>query len=346
MVDATTILTNSDTQVTEDEKNGSLFLRVTFQLDKSTTDFDGSLQKLADALKFLPYLSITLEGHACPLGTARYNEVLSLERAKAVKNKLLALADGVTSNRINVIGKGETEPVKNASGQVDHIKSRRVVAVVPKNPTNFLYPPSREGIDMLEKHRSRAVAAQAGIDDALIAATESAFDMVTGVLSFVPVVQAFAIGIRTAKEGAKALFSVIDEINNLVHGHGVQEAKKLFNSHQELDYVNATLSLMDNSKQNEYFQKLYQQFHIRAMAINGLVGLIFRASAQASKNNSQGDAAYQAAIDELFINEYIENYILNDGWYADFNPIVPIGLDEYWVTRVEWASMIDQGNRI
>ncbi|MBU2712659.1 OmpA family protein [Zooshikella harenae] len=335
-------LSGDDTQVTEDEKNGSLYLRVTFPFDKSSTNFDESLQKLADALKFLPYLSITLEGHACPKGTERYNEVLSLERAKTVKNKLLAIADDVTANRINIIGKGESEPVKDANGKVEYEKSRRVVAVVPKNPVDFLYPPSREGIDMLEKHRSRAVAAQAGIDDALIAAAESAFDMITGVLSFVPVVQAFAIGIRTAKEAAKAMFSVIEEVNNIVHGHGIQEAKKLFNSHQELDYVNATLSLMDNSKQNEYFQKLYQQFHIRAMAINGLVGLIFRASSLASKHKSQGDAAYQTAIDDLFIHEYIENYILKDGWYADYNPIVPIGLDEYWVTRVEWAGLIDR----
>ncbi|WP_163831789.1 OmpA family protein [Spartinivicinus ruber] len=331
-----------ETQLIEDKTDGSLYLNVVFPFDQSSTEFDRSLNQLAEAMEKLPYLSITLKGHACPKGPTKYNLTLSERRAKTVQEKLLGISSKIKAHRVNVIGVGEQDPII-ISGKVDYEKSRRVVAVIPKFPLNYIYPPSREGTDMLEKFRAKAVATKAEIDEKIVAAAESALDTVLGVLSYVPGVQLYAIGIKLLKDGVKALCSVMDELNNILHGHGVQEAKKLFNHYQELDYVNQIHALENSSKENEYFRRLYIQFHIRAMALNGLVGLLFRASIYAtSKGGSAGqNQNYEEALEKFFVKEYIQTYVLSDDWYADFNAVVPVGLDEYWATRVQMAEIID-----
>ncbi|MDP3224246.1 MAG: OmpA family protein, partial [Rubrivivax sp.] len=47
------------------------------------------------------------------LGSAAYNERLSVERAEAVKAHLVS-AGGLDSSKINVVGRGESTPVTQA----------------------------------------------------------------------------------------------------------------------------------------------------------------------------------------------------------------------------------------
>jgi OmpA-OmpF porin, OOP family len=53
--------------------------------------------------------SITVTGHADRLGTDRYNQVLSEQRAQAVKSYMVSM--GGPAERIIIFGKGETQPI-------------------------------------------------------------------------------------------------------------------------------------------------------------------------------------------------------------------------------------------
>lgn len=62
--------------------------------------------------------SITVIGHACPLGSYEYNMALSMRRAEAVANNLMK--SGIPSDRIKLSAKGEALPVPG-----DYSLSRR-----------------------------------------------------------------------------------------------------------------------------------------------------------------------------------------------------------------------------
>ena len=53
--------------------------------------------------------NIVITGYADRIGSAKYNQKLSERRANSVKEYLVA--KGVGANRLNAVGKGETNPV-------------------------------------------------------------------------------------------------------------------------------------------------------------------------------------------------------------------------------------------
>lgn len=343
--------------------DGAYYLNVTYRFDEHSTAFDGSINDLVNLLSLLPELYISLEGHASPEGGIQYNKNLSLHRALFVKQKVLQEDASIDSTRINVVAMGESEPLKE-NGKINYKLSRRVVAVLPMNPVTMVYPPSREGIDILEKVRSKAVSQEAEIDDKIIAAAESAFDTVAGVLSFVPGVNLYAIAALAVKEAGKQLVSCTEHVQSIFSDRAVQMVKGMFANQQEMDYVNINQLLAatagasdsndssnkgnsnkDSSSENNSTKtsdglspeqlELHTQFRLRAMSLNGLIGLMFRASLYAS---SEG-VSYEEAIKKYYIEEYIKTYVVNDGWYSDFNCFVPAGLDEIWCYRIKAAEI-------
>jgi hypothetical protein len=77
------------------------------------------LEAMAQAAKDNPDKRIVLDGHADPVGAAPYNVALSLRRAEAVRDKLIAL--GVESDRIVLSAYGEDAPIG-----ASHAVERRV----------------------------------------------------------------------------------------------------------------------------------------------------------------------------------------------------------------------------
>ncbi len=68
-----------------------------------------------------------LEGHADPIGPARYNEILGENRARAVR---VYLRDqGADPRRVTVISKGESVPVVRVRGRTANEPNRRVEMV-------------------------------------------------------------------------------------------------------------------------------------------------------------------------------------------------------------------------
>ena len=72
-------------------------------------------------------------GHTDSIGSAEYNQKLSLRRAEAVKSYLVS--KGVAASRIFVEGKGEAQPVADNKTKEGRAKNRRVeIEVVGTRP--------------------------------------------------------------------------------------------------------------------------------------------------------------------------------------------------------------------
>jgi outer membrane protein OmpA-like peptidoglycan-associated protein len=72
--------------------------------------------------------SIVVEGHTDSVGKPEMNQELSLRRATAVRDQLVA--QGVAADRVSVMGFGDTRPVADNSSATGRANNRRVEIVV------------------------------------------------------------------------------------------------------------------------------------------------------------------------------------------------------------------------
>jgi outer membrane protein OmpA-like peptidoglycan-associated protein len=90
-------------------------------LDNETTDY---LDELAQALTDNPELKIKLVGHTDNVGSEKFNQRLSINRAQTLKDYLVE--KGVDGERITAEGKGMKEPLNKNETEEDRAKNRRV----------------------------------------------------------------------------------------------------------------------------------------------------------------------------------------------------------------------------
>ena len=85
-----------------------------FDFDSSALRPEGKamLDDLVRVLQGAKYEVILAIGHADRIGTARYNQKLSVKRAESVKQYLVA--KGIEPNRVYAEGKGKTQPLTKA----------------------------------------------------------------------------------------------------------------------------------------------------------------------------------------------------------------------------------------
>lgn len=98
----------------------------------------GKLSEVATALAQGDQASkIVVEGHTDSVGAAAMNQALSVKRAEAVRNELVA--QGVSSSRVSVEGFGPSRPVADNDSPAGRANNRRVEIVVqPTSPSAAL----------------------------------------------------------------------------------------------------------------------------------------------------------------------------------------------------------------
>lgn len=131
--DLQTMRTDFGAKITAMEDGLKFALPVNFAFDVSTVrDGDhAALDRFAKiAQAYYPGSKITIEGFADPAGTAQYNLALSKRRAESVKQYLVA--QGLTTNELNIVGYGETRLVTPGASheQAGAELNRRVTFVI------------------------------------------------------------------------------------------------------------------------------------------------------------------------------------------------------------------------
>jgi len=81
------------------------------------------LQKNATFLKEDPSMAITIEGHCDERGSDEYNLALGDQRAKAIRDYLVAL--GIGANRLAMVSYGEERPAVPGHDETSWEKNRR-----------------------------------------------------------------------------------------------------------------------------------------------------------------------------------------------------------------------------
>lgn len=106
---------------------------ILFGFDKSelTPQAKQNIRELAETLRKYPDTNVLIEGHTDDKGSDEYNQSLSERRAQAVAQ--YAIAQGVSANRINTKGYGETQPIASNETEADRAKNRRVEVAIFAN---------------------------------------------------------------------------------------------------------------------------------------------------------------------------------------------------------------------
>ena len=103
---------------------------VFFDWNKSeiTMEAETIIKDAFNAAKAGNFVRINLTGYTDKSGAPSYNERLSLERAMAVKKKLLEL--GMKASEITTVGKGESDPLVPTPDGVREAQNRRVEIII------------------------------------------------------------------------------------------------------------------------------------------------------------------------------------------------------------------------
>lgn len=114
----------------EEREKPSVNLSIQFEFDstKLLPDSKLLLDSLAKAMNSdqLRDYGFVVEGHTDAIGTADYNQTLSIKRAIAVSNYLTGL--GINKSRLKAIGKGSQDPI--FPDRPDSAENRRVKIIL------------------------------------------------------------------------------------------------------------------------------------------------------------------------------------------------------------------------
>jgi outer membrane protein OmpA-like peptidoglycan-associated protein len=96
--------------------------------NKLTPESAIAYRSVFDDIKRRPVYQIEVVGHTDTVGDARYNQSLSLARAKAVRDRLVG--DGIERDAISTAGRGKLDPIVPTGDQVAEPRNRCVVITV------------------------------------------------------------------------------------------------------------------------------------------------------------------------------------------------------------------------
>lgn len=93
-----------------------------------TPESEAQLPGILVQARALPGGELVVVGHTDRTGSPQANDVLSLQRAQAVRN--LLIAQGFQPELIEAVGRGEREPVVPTEANVDEPRNRRAEIIV------------------------------------------------------------------------------------------------------------------------------------------------------------------------------------------------------------------------
>jgi outer membrane protein OmpA-like peptidoglycan-associated protein len=99
---------------------------ITFDVGKSVIKPEsmGEINRIVTLMKENADLKFSVEGHTDNTGNAASNQTLSEARSKAIVDKLVGM--GISADRLNNAGKGQTSPIADNSTDEGRAKNRRV----------------------------------------------------------------------------------------------------------------------------------------------------------------------------------------------------------------------------
>ncbi|MDR2426612.1 MAG: OmpA family protein [Endomicrobium sp.] len=127
--------TPKEAEIKETERGLIITLgaKVLFDFDKFNLKRGArqTVKEVADLLKMYPDNKISVEGHTDWKGSVSYNQKLSENRAKSVRDFLVK--EGVDSSRIKMVGYGKLRPVASNETAKGRDQNRRVEIIILKD---------------------------------------------------------------------------------------------------------------------------------------------------------------------------------------------------------------------
>ena len=113
------------------EEDVSINMYIEFETNKAEIrpDHVSEIQRVVDFLRQYPTANAVIGGHTDSDGSARYNQNLSERRARAVYEYLIGEA-GISADRLDWAGFGESQPIASNDTAAGKQRNRRVTAVV------------------------------------------------------------------------------------------------------------------------------------------------------------------------------------------------------------------------
>jgi outer membrane protein OmpA-like peptidoglycan-associated protein len=103
---------------------------VLFEFDRAalTPEARSTVKEMAEVLSKVKGRALSVEGHTDAVGTADYNQKLSVQRAQSVASELAR--DGITREHLSVRGYGKSHPIASNNTAEGRARNRRVEVVI------------------------------------------------------------------------------------------------------------------------------------------------------------------------------------------------------------------------
>lgn len=187
----------------------------------------------------------------------------------------------------------------------------------------------REAIGNLERLRAATVAAHRKADDAEAQALMTGIDAALGVLSLAfPPLQVLVLVKESASLGKEIVVEAAEWLDRTIaKGWAADVFARTWTQLAELARGSgANQELMPQVGADGGADDLNIQLRLRAEAVHGLVGLLTRAGVA-----SKDEKGYLERVAKYRVTEYIQHYLLDDGWQLPTRPLVPVGMDAAWL---------------
>jgi len=109
----------------EEPRHATFALSFAFDQTRLNKVSRQTIRHAAQDARHMQPVHLTVTGHADHVGTAAYNDRLSLRRAEVVKRELIR--DGVDSDRVRIAGRGFRDPLIDTPAGVRERRNRQVV---------------------------------------------------------------------------------------------------------------------------------------------------------------------------------------------------------------------------